>query len=364
MTSELIQLQTENDQLRQQLVDFRQLMDELNRRSDIQNAINEILNISLKSISLEEQMEQVLLLVLNIPWLALEEKGCIFLTDENGQELNMIAYHNLGKPLLDMCSKVKFGRCLCGIAAVEQKLVFRNCLDLDHHNLPEGIQPHGHYNMPIISKGNTMGILNLYVKHGHKQDPLEVEFLNACGKALAGMVERKLIEKELYRLSYMDELTGIANRRKFMELLTDSLKLSTEIERSLAVLFLDLDFFKVVNDTHGHEYGDQVLIEVAQRMQDCVRDTDLIARLGGDEFVIFLEMVVVPDEAIKIAEKIIQSISMPYEIKGKNLSIGASIGISLYPEHDTSSEGLLKKADLALYGAKENRGRAVLYTGT
>ena len=125
VTKQLIQLQAENDRLRQEIVDHQQAMEELNRRSDIQNAINEILNISLQSISLEEQMEKVLLLVLNIPWLSLKEKGCIFLTDNEGDGLDMIAHHNLGKPLLDMCTKVKFGRCLCGIAAVEQTLVFR-----------------------------------------------------------------------------------------------------------------------------------------------------------------------------------------------------------------------------------------------
>jgi diguanylate cyclase (GGDEF)-like protein len=274
----------------------------------------------------------------------------------------MIAHHNLGQSLLTMCKQVPFGSCLCGKAAIDQTLIFRNCIDKDHHYHPEGMQPHGHYNMPILSRGKTLGILNLYVKHGHQQEQLELDFLDACGKALAGIIERKLIEKELYRLSYMDELTGVANRRKFMETLSGALKLSQHVDRSLAVLFLDLDFFKAVNDTHGHEYGDKVLIEAAQRMQACIRDTDIIARLGGDEFVILLEMILAPKGAISIAEKLIQAISKPYNIKGKSISIGVSIGISLYPVHDTSAEGLLKKADQALYGAKENRGKVVLFS--
>ena len=119
-------------------------MDELKRHSDVQDAINEILNISLLSISLEEQMKGVLLLIFNIPWLALERKGCIFLTDGEAQMLDMIVHHNRGKPLLNMCAKVPFGSCLCGKAADEQTLVFRNCVDKDHHNRPDGIQPHGH----------------------------------------------------------------------------------------------------------------------------------------------------------------------------------------------------------------------------
>jgi len=362
MELKLTQLQAENSELRQEIVSYQKKMDELKRRSDLQSATNEMLNISLLAISLEEQMEKVLLLVLNIPWLALKGKGSVFLTDEQGDGLDMIAHHNLGDSLINMCTKVNFGTCLCGIAAVEQTLVFRNCIDEDHHNHPEGMQPHGHYNMPIISKGKTLGVLNLYVKDGHKQDPLELDFLQACGKALAGMIERKLIEKELHRLSYMDELTGVANRRKFMEMISESLTLSKKVERSLAVLFLDLDFFKAINDTHGHEYGDLILIEVAQRMQSCIRNTDLVARLGGDEFVVLLEMVTSSEEAIEIAEKLIQVVSEPYQLKGKRLSIGVSIGISLYPDHDNCSIGLLKKADQALYGAKETRGNAVLYS--
>jgi len=358
---ELVQLKEENARLLNEITIYDQSMDELNRRSDIQAAINEILNISLLALPLEEQMEKVLLLVLRIPWLALKEKGCIFLADKEGLGLDMVAHYNLGDPLLKMCNKVMFGTCLCGIAAVEQTLVFRNCIDHDHHNMPEGIQPHGHYNIPIVSNGKTLGVLNLYVKHGHQQDPLELNFLNACSQALAGMIERKIIEKELHRLSYLDDLTGVANRRKFMEFLTESLKFSSSVDRLSAVLFMDLDFFKAINDTYGHEYGDLILIEAAQRMQDCIRATDLVARLGGDEFVILLEMIATAEEAIEIAEKLIQVISSTYIIKGKTLSIGVSIGISLYPEHDISSEGLLKKADTALYGAKEERGRAVLY---
>ncbi len=96
-------------------------------------------------------------------------------------------------------------------------------------------------------------------------------------------------------------------------------------------------------------------------MQDALRDTDIVARLGGDEFVILLDRPSSSNKVIKIAENLIQSLSMNYEIKGKSLSIGTSIGISLYPEHDTHAERLLKKADEALYKAKENRGQAILY---
>jgi diguanylate cyclase (GGDEF)-like protein len=136
---------------------------------------------------------------------------------------------------------------------------------------------------------------------------------------------------------------------------------SAEHHRTFAILFIDLDHFKAVNDTYGHEYGDKLLVDATQRMQDCLRETDFVARLGGDEFIVLLEMISTAEKAMDIANELIQSISLPYKIKAKSLSIGASIGISLYPQHDSHAEGLLKKADDALYQAKDKRGKAILF---
>ena len=361
MTKESIQLKQDIVALKSEIQSYKQGMIELQQRSDIQDTLNEMLNISLMQIPLNEQMEKILLVVLNIPWLSLEEKGCVFLTDETGSGLTMVAYHNLGEPLLSMCSNIRFGQCLCGKAATFQKLVFKDCLDDDHDIRPEGMQPHGHYNMPIVSSGETLGVLNLYVKHGHKQTPLEESFLSASAKAMASIIERKKIEETLHRLSYIDELTGIANRRQFMDQLDEIIIGSEKRNRRFAILFIDLDHFKAVNDNYGHEYGDKILIEATQRMKSCLRDTDIVARLGGDEFVAILEIISTSEIAVEIAENLIHSISLPYKIKEKELLIGASIGISIYPKHDTHSEGLLKKADKALYEAKEERGNVVLY---
>jgi len=362
MSTENIQLNQRVAELTQKIARYEISMFELKQRSDIQDTLNEMLNISLMPIALNEQMERILLLVLNISWLALDKKGCVFLTDDSGTGLKMVAHHNLSKPLLSLCDHIQFGQCLCGKAAVQQALVFRNCIDHDHDIRPEGMQPHGHYNMPIISNGHTLGVLNLYVKHGHTQTPLEQEFLTASSKAMASIIERKKIEEQLHRLSHTDELTGIANRRHFMNYLDELIIESTQHNREFAVLFIDLDHFKVINDSYGHEYGDKILIDATQRMQIALRETDLVARLGGDEFVIALEMISSTDKTIAIAKELIQSLSMPYEIKSKTLTIGASIGVSLYPNHGNCTEALLKHADLALYQAKDNRGEAILYT--
>jgi diguanylate cyclase (GGDEF)-like protein len=360
MDKQYTELKQEVEQLTQQVQSYEQRLVELKHRSDIQDALNEMLNISLMPISLNDQMEKILLLVLNIPWLSLDKKGCIFLTDESGHGLTMVADHNLGSSLLTLCSHIQFGQCLCGKAAETKQLVFRNCIDHDHDIEPEGMQPHGHYNMPIISSGKTLGVLNLYVKHGHIASDLEQEFLNATAAAMANIIERKLIEEKLHDLSHIDELTGIANRRQFMKCLIQE---ASDPDNLFALLFIDLDHFKTINDTHGHDHGDQILISAVQRIQACLHETDLLARLGGDEFVVLLRAQVSMEKVIQIAEAIILSISRPYEIKDKILSLGASIGISLYPQHDLQVEGLLKKADKALYRAKENRGTAVFYNG-
>lgn len=356
-----IRLEEEVSRLTQQIELYQQRMNELKQRSDIQDALNEILNISLMPISLAEQMEKILMLVLEIPWLALDKKGCVFLADESGATLKMVAHHNLNESLLGLCGQIKFGQCLCGRAAATQQLIFRDRVDHDHDIRPDGMKPHGHYNMPIISHGRTLGVLNLYVREGHEQSPLEKGFLTACGKAMASIIERKRIEEQLHKLSYMDELTGIANRRSFMQYLDQIIDDSYLNSRLFAVLFIDLDYFKAVNDNHGHEYGDQILVEAVARIKGCLRQTDFIARLGGDEFVAVLELVSGADKALDIARQIIKAVSEPYQLSGKTLTIGASVGISLYPDHSKYSESLLRMADTALYQAKDSRGEAVLY---
>ncbi|MEZ5529766.1 MAG: sensor domain-containing diguanylate cyclase [Porticoccaceae bacterium] len=354
-------LEQEVCRLTRQIEEYQLRMTELKQRSDIQDALNEILNISLMPVSLEQQMEQILLLVLDIPWLSLDKKGCVFLSDEKGTRLNMVAHHNLGESLLGLCRQIRFGQCLCGRAAAAQELIFRDCVDHDHDIVPAGMKPHGHYNMPIVSHGRTLGVLNLYVRDGHQQSALEREFLAACGKAMASIIERKRIEEQLHRLSFLDELTGIANRRSFMNHLDQVIDESALHNRLFAVLFIDLDHFKGVNDLHGHEYGDQLLVEAAARIRESLRETDFVARLGGDEFVALLEMVPGEDKALDIARQLIRDVSQPYSIKGRLLSIGASIGVSLYPQHSKYSESLLRMADSALYQAKDKRGDAYLF---
>lgn len=155
-----------------------------------------------------------------------------------------------------------------------------------------------------------------------------------------------------------DSLTGLGNRLMFDELLEKVLAQCRRGKSKLAVLYLDLDRFKPINDTYGHDVGDLLLKEVSARMQKSLRDSDAICRRGGDEFAAFLTDCHGADFAIAVSNRILDDVSRPYHLNGHDCSIGISIGISLFPDHADTAETLMKKADEALYQAKD-AGRGV-----
>lgn len=168
------------------------------------------------------------------------------------------------------------------------------------------------------------------------------------------ITERKNAEEQIRRLAYFDTLTELPNRRLLMYRLDHALIQARRFARSLAVMFLDLDHFKEVNDTLGHDAGDILLRQVAIRLTDCVRAGDTVSRLGGDEFAIVLSEIGQSLDAVQVAEKVIQALGRPFEISGKQLSVTTSIGISIYAGGAADDvEGLLKQADGAMYQAKK-----------
>lgn len=153
-------------------------------------------------------------------------------------------------------------------------------------------------------------------------------------------------------LAFHDALTDLPNRTLLLERLERQIVMSERQPRCLAVMFLDLDGFKRVNDTLGHAIGDELLKAVANKLQGLVRQTDTVARLGGDEFVVLLDSPQNQEEVENIADRIIASINEPVELSGAVAKVGTSIGIAMYPEHGRSSSDLLKNADDAMYRAK------------
>jgi diguanylate cyclase (GGDEF)-like protein/PAS domain S-box-containing protein len=163
---------------------------------------------------------------------------------------------------------------------------------------------------------------------------------------------RKKAEQQIEYQAYHDALTGLANRRLFNEHLSLALALAARRNCPVAVLFLDLDHFKLVNDTLGHTMGDVLLQEVAKRLKSCVREGDAVARVGGDEFTIVLQDLETRDAAAVVAQKVLRAIAAPIEMTGHRLYVTVSIGITIFPDDGADAETLLKNADNAMYRAK------------
>ncbi len=167
------------------------------------------------------------------------------------------------------------------------------------------------------------------------------------------VTDRKLAQQQVDYLAYYDGLTGLPNRTLMRDRLNHALATARRNKYSLALLFLDLDRFKVINDSLGHSFGDLLLQQVANRLQREVREEDTVARLGGDEFLIVLTSVDSVEEVHSVATRIVASLSGDFAIQGRSVSISCSLGISIFPQHGEDAETLIKNADAAMYGAKE-----------
>ena len=177
------------------------------------------------------------------------------------------------------------------------------------------------------------------------------------------ITERKAAEQQIEYQAYHDALTGLSNRRLFQEHLTLALALAQRRRRNVAVLFLDLDNFKIVNDSLGHTVGDALLKQVATRLKKAVREGDTVARVGGDEFTIVLQDLPHRDDAAIVAEKVLRAVAQPIEVSEHRLYVTTSIGITVFPDDGEDAETLLKNADNAMYRAKAE-GRNTFHMST
>jgi len=171
-------------------------------------------------------------------------------------------------------------------------------------------------------------------------------------KLEAALEDLQKAEEKVRHAANHDALTGLPSLRLCKDRLSSALSLARRESSIMAIFFIDLDGFKGVNDTQGHDAGDHVLREIAQRLHSCVREMDTVARIGGDEFMIIFPKIANPDIIKQLGDKIIESVWEPIPWKSGELSVGASVGVSLYPEHGKEAEVLIKEADDAMYVAK------------
>ena len=213
---------------------------------------------------------------------------------------------------------------------------------------------------------NENGMWQGEIKDRRKSGEVFVVWLTVCAiKDKAGKVvnhigicnditAKKQSEKAIKELAYYDVLTKLPNRLLFHDRLNQAISSAHRAGKKLAILFIDMDNFKAINDTLGHLVGDQFLIAVAELLKQCVRDNDTVARLGGDEFVILAKDIKSHESAYAIARKVLEKLSRPVVVDNNELHSGASIGISIFPDDGDNSDNLIKHADTAMYDAKEN----------
>ena len=211
--------------------------------------------------------------------------------------------------------------------------------------------------VPLNAKKGVIGAL---VVQSHSAEmrytKQDIELLQFVSTQIAPVIERKQMESWLQHIARHDPLTDLPNRELFHDRLQTSLNWAERNQTPLALLYLDLDKFKQVNDTLGHPVGDLLLQEVAHRLKQCVRESDTVGRVGGDEFLVLLNGIPLPEHALLVAEKIRVALARPFDLAGHRVNVYPSIGVALYPDHSDDYKQLIRYADEAMYDAKKSGG--------
>jgi diguanylate cyclase (GGDEF)-like protein/PAS domain S-box-containing protein len=215
----------------------------------------------------------------------------------------------------------------------------------------EGIR--GAASWPIMGrKGQLLGTLGLYYAEAVTPTPNELALVAICSDLAGIAIESRLAEERIRFLAHYDELTGLPNRFLFNQMLEAALARAKRRGGKLAAFFLDLDRFKNINDTFGHDVGDQVLREIAGRFREAVRTSDQLARMGGDEFFFLIDEIEGPESVIEVTKRVLEQAARPFFVGAEECQLSASIGVSMYPDDGQDAATLLKNSDIAMYRAK------------
>lgn len=207
--------------------------------------------------------------------------------------------------------------------------------------------------VPLQVSQSLVSVIEFFSRQPIELDQGLCQLLESISNQVSQFIERKRAEEALRFIAAHDSLTQLPNRNMFNDRLRRAVGHAARYQRGIAVLFVDIDRFKLLNDTLGHSAGDAMLVACAKRLTESVRDSDLVARLGGDEFVVMLENLSAARDAIVVAQKILNGLSRPFMIERRELVITASVGIATFPDDGLDAGTLLKNADIAMYRAKE-----------
>jgi len=332
-------LQTISDTYEQNELDRKVLDNSLYLTSKELNERTQLLRTQLKTLSDTQDQLQKSLTALNATFDATGE--IILALDNTGR---LLKSNKMGKELLPDIAKYE-GK----TQAISWQNVRKMLLNPWHlSEMTDALhkQPHAHI------KG-TLHFTNGRIFEYHSLPQLQSNLLIGRVWCLRDATEEKKIEEFIHHQAYHDALTGLPNRNFLLEKIDSIIKEHPQDDKKIAVIFIDLDNFKKVNDTDGHEAGDQLLRIATKRMRNCVRDGDILARLGGDEFVILIESDISQSGLMRMSANILESLTQPFLLNNHNHFISCSMGISIYPRDDTVPDGLIGKADMAMYRAKK-----------
>jgi len=248
-------------------------------------------------------------------------------------------------------------------ANTPDELIGKNDFDIAPHDMAEGYRAD---DREVMASRKSKSVEELILTEGERKwfETVKAPVLDDSGELLGtvgfarDITERKATDEEIKKLAFYDSLTHLPNRRLLHDRLKQALASSTRSGKPVAVLFIDLDNFKMLNDTLGHHVGDLLLRQAAGRLSACVREGDTVARLGGDEFVVVLEdlssaLYEAATQAENVGEKILAALNQPYDLAGHPCASTPSIGIALFADPETTIEELMKRADVAMYQAKD-----------
>ena len=268
---------------------------------------------------------------------------------------------NLPKAYSDLLEGLPIGPAVgsCGTAMYRRDTVIVE--DIATDPLWEGYRqlalPYGLracWSMPIPSnRGDVLGSFAIYRDEPSRPSTRDLEFMGMATRLAAVAIEHRLLTDQLEHQAHHDALTGLPNRLLFQDRLDQALAQAERKSLQVAVLYMDLDRFKNINDMLGHSSGDELLRQACSRLQDCIRKTDTLARLGGDEFTVVLSELNDPQDAMSVATKLIEAMRVPFQMDQHELFVTLSLGISIYPDDGLDSDTLMANADAAMYRAKE-----------
>ncbi|WP_169577829.1 sensor domain-containing protein [Saccharibacillus kuerlensis] len=329
---------------------------EQNQAVQILDAQNQVLEMIAKSTPLEETLDNLL----RMAEYQMNAKCSIHCYVPESNMLFNLAAPSLPKEYLKEIDGITAGEQggSCGASASRKEIVIVE--DIEHsemwgmyRDIALKHRLRASWSLPLISRqGEVLGTFAMYYEEKRLPTEKELEFSRKTCYLARLAIEQNRSSATIYQMAYHDSLTSLPNRRFFQEKLRESIQEAQENGLRLSILYLDLDRFKMVNDSLGHSEGDVLLLEIARRLGGLLGPDKFVARHGGDEFVVLMEDGQVPETELA-AQQILDIFAQPFAVGGYEIFITPSIGISIYPEHGTDPAALLQNADTAMYAAKE-----------